>query len=123
MSVEGDAVLAICGIICVIFFNVTHGFHNKNSKIIDNGIYVKAERERVWKDCNAVVPMRQRAGGRIPKDFKRSPLKTAAIGASFKTSHFGQSLRWLKNSILNIRPVFLWLRFSIRLELDQTETF
>jgi hypothetical protein len=49
--------------------------------------------------------------------------KSAFIRASFKTSHFGQSLRWSKISILDIRPVFLWLKFSIRLELDQTETF
>jgi hypothetical protein len=40
--------------------------------------------------------------------------------ASFKTLHFGRSLRWSKISIFEIRRAFLRLKFSIRLVLDRT---
>jgi len=56
--------------------------------------------------------------------------KGQVFGASFKTSHFGQSLRWAQISILKILNVFSRLKCSpaflsriLAGDLDQTETF
>ncbi|MBU4034835.1 MAG: hypothetical protein KKA35_00240, partial [Proteobacteria bacterium] len=43
--------------------------------------------------------------------------------ASFKTSHFGRSLRWVKILILEILHVFLWLKFSPALTLTKLKRF
>ncbi|MBA3035852.1 MAG: hypothetical protein FP814_05085 [Desulfobacterium sp.] len=44
-------------------------------------------------------------------------------GASFKTSHFGRSLRWAKILILEILHVFLRLKFSPALALTKLKRF
>ena len=76
--------------------------------------------------------------GELPSDMKQRPRihnkpfktpdyieaeKRKSIRASFKTLHFGRSLRWAKISILEIYLICLWLKFPLRLELDRTETF
>ena len=43
--------------------------------------------------------------------------------AGFKTSHFGQSLRWAQISILEIPYVFLRLKFSPALTLTKLKRF
>jgi hypothetical protein len=43
--------------------------------------------------------------------------------ANFKTSHFGQSLRWAQILILEILNVFLWLKFSPALTLTKLKRF
>jgi len=43
--------------------------------------------------------------------------------ASFKTPHFGRSLRWAQISILEILYVFLWLKFSPALSLTKLKRF
>ncbi|MBU4037636.1 MAG: hypothetical protein KKA35_14515, partial [Proteobacteria bacterium] len=43
--------------------------------------------------------------------------------ASFKTSHFGRSLRWAKILILEILHVFLRLKFSSALTLTKLKRF
>jgi len=43
--------------------------------------------------------------------------------ANFKTSHFAQSLRQAQILILEIRKVFLWLKFSPSLTLDKLKRF
>ncbi len=45
------------------------------------------------------------------------------IRAGFKTSHFGQSLRWAQISILKILNVFLRLKFSSALTLTKLKRF
>jgi diguanylate cyclase len=45
------------------------------------------------------------------------------IGASFKTSHFGRSLRWAQISILEILHVFLRLKFSPALTSAKLKRF
>ncbi|MBU4036842.1 MAG: hypothetical protein KKA35_10485, partial [Proteobacteria bacterium] len=42
---------------------------------------------------------------------------------SFKTSHFGRSLRWAKILILEILHVFLRLKFSPALTLTKLKRF
>ena len=46
-----------------------------------------------------------------------------AVRASFKTSHFGRSLRWVKILILEILYVFLRLNFSSALTLTKLKRF
>ncbi|MFH2047453.1 MAG: hypothetical protein ABIK92_20175, partial [Pseudomonadota bacterium] len=43
--------------------------------------------------------------------------------ASFKTPHFGRSLRWAQISILEILNVFLRLKFSPALSLTKLKRF
>jgi len=45
------------------------------------------------------------------------------FGASFKTSHFGQSLRWTQISILKILNVFFRLKYSPALTLTKLKRF
>jgi hypothetical protein len=45
------------------------------------------------------------------------------IGASFKTPHFGRSLRWAQISILEILRVFLRLKFSPALTSAKLKRF
>jgi hypothetical protein len=47
----------------------------------------------------------------------------AIQGASFKTPHFGRSLRWAQISILEIRPVFLRLKSSPALTSAKLKRF
>ncbi|MFH2043948.1 MAG: hypothetical protein ABIK92_02250, partial [Pseudomonadota bacterium] len=55
--------------------------------------------------------------------FILKPELIQALRASFKTPHFGRSLRWAQISILEILNVFLWLKFSPALSLTKLKRF
>jgi hypothetical protein len=50
-------------------------------------------------------------------------MKPVGTRASFKTSHFGQSLRWAQISILKILNVFFRLKYSPALTLTKLKRF